>query len=564
MGLRYGAIDTAKAIGSHDIFASILINWTISNQSMRDFQSPGRSAVYSNNAMAATAHPSATLAAVEVMKSGGNAVDATIAAAGVLAVVEPGMSGIGGDCFALLAKGNQPVVAYNGSGPAGQSASAENLLSLGIDEISPDSAHSVTIPGAVEAWQALLDQYGTRSFDELLAPAIAFAEDGYRVQGRVAMEWTLGVDKLNGNPSARQLFLQDGQPLQAGAMHRQPGLAKALRAVAAQGSAGFYTGPVAEDIVQSLQDAGGLQTLDDFSDLKGSWVDPLISDYRGYRATERPPNGQGFLVSMMLNILNHFSADDLDPNSAPALHLQIEAGRLAFADRNRFFDEYYGTDQADKVLEELLSVEHAKSQAQRISLTRAMPFDGNRHAPRGGDTTYIAVVDRDGTAVSLMNSLYYPFGSGLVSEKYGILLHNRGSAFALRGPAPRIIEPGKRPVHTIIPAMLTQGGQPTMVFGVVGAEHQPGGQVRMISAIVDAGLDVQQALDLPRVFYDRGTVLIERGVSDSVRHSLDSLGHRTAVAETALGAGQAIWIDHQRGCLIGGSDYRKDGCALGF
>ena len=241
---------------------------------MRDFQLPGRSAVYADNAMAATAHPNATLAAIDVMKRGGNAVDATIAAAGVLAVVEPGMSGIGGDCFALLAQDNQPVTAYNGSGPAGQSVSAESLLALGIDEIKPDSAHSVTIPGAVEAWQALLDRYGTRSLDELLAPAIVFAEEGYRVQARVAMEWTLGIDRLSRNPSGRKFFLKDDQPLRSGDTHRQPGLAAALRAISKKGADGFYTGSVAEDIVQSLQVAGGLQTMDDFAELKGSWLIP--------------------------------------------------------------------------------------------------------------------------------------------------------------------------------------------------------------------------------------------------------------------------------------------------
>jgi gamma-glutamyltranspeptidase/glutathione hydrolase len=531
---------------------------------MRDFQLPGRSAVYASNAMAATAHPSATLAAVEVMKSGGNAVDAAICAAGVLAVVEPGMSGIGGDCFALLAHGDQPVIGYNGSGPAGQSVSAERLLNLGVDTIEPDSAHSVTIPGAVEAWQSLLDKYGTRSFDELLASAVSLAEDGYRVQARVALEWRLGADRLNNNPAGRKLFLKNGQPLQAGDLHRQPGLAKALRAIATHGADGFYTGPVAEDIVQSLQSAGGLQTAEDFSALNGSWVEPVGSEYRGYQIAERPPNGQGFMVSIMLNLLNRFSAAELEPKSAQSLHLQIEAGRLACAERDRFFDEYYGTGRADKALQKFLSADYADAQARRISLARAMPAEVSKHNPQGGDTTYIAVIDGDGNAVSMMNSLYYPFGSGLVSEQYGILLHNRGSAFAVQGPASRIIEPGKRPVHTIIPGMLMQDGQPSMVCGVVGAEHQPSGQVRLISAIVDGGLDVQQALNLARAFYDRGTVMVERGVSDPVRQKLQAFGHRTEVAEAPLGAGQAIWIDRQRGLLVGGSDYRKDGCALGF
>jgi len=564
MGLRYSAADTADAIGNHHIFAGLLINDTQSNLNMRDFQLPGRSPVYADNAMAATAHPSATLAAVEVMKSGGNAVDAAIAAAGVLAVVEPGMSGIGGDCFALLAQADRPVVGYNGSGPAGQSVSAEKLIALGISEIQHDSAHSVTIPGAVEAWQALLNEYGTRDFDELLAPAISFAENGYRIQPRVAMEWALGVDKLNSNASARKLFLKNGQPLQAGDIHRQPGLAKALREIGNDGADGFYKGAVAEDLVRSLRRAGGLQTLDDFSKIKGSWVEPIVSKYRDYDVAERPPNGQGFMASIMLNILNCFKSEELQPNSAESLHLQIEASRLACRARNRFFEEHYGTDEADKNLEELISEQYAESIAKRISLGHAMPNDGSDNSLRGGDTTYIAVADRDGNAISLMNSLYYPFGCGLVSEQFGILLHNRGTAFLLQGPTPRVIEPGKRPVHTIIPAILSRSGQPVMVCGVVGAEHQSSGQVRLLSAVIDGGLDVQQALNLPRVFYDQGNVLIERGISDLVRQQLQSFGYKTEVAETPLGAGQAIWIDRKRGHLIGGSDYRKDGCALGF
>jgi gamma-glutamyltranspeptidase/glutathione hydrolase len=531
---------------------------------MRDFQSPGRSAVYASNGMAATAHPSATVTAVDVMKSGGNAVDAAIAAAGVLAVVEPGMSGIGGDCFALVAHGNQPVIAYNGSGPAGQSVSVEKLLALGIKEIQPDSAHSVTIPGAVEAWQALLQKYGTRHFDELLAPAIAFADDGYRVQARVAMEWQFGVDKLKANATGRKLFLQDGRPLQAGDTHRQPGLAKALRAIATHGADGFYSGPVAHDLVQSLQRAGGLQTLEDFSQLEGSWVNPVVSHYRNYELIECPPNGQGFMVSIMMNVLNQFSSDGLNPKSAEALHLQLESSRLASADRNRFFDEFYGMDQAQEFLQKFLSTEYAESQARRINLAKARSADDRQQIRQGGDTTYIAVVDRDGNAVSLMNSLYYPFGSGLVSEQYGILMHNRGSAFAVEGPASRLIQPGKRPVHTIIPAMLTQNQRPVMVFGVVGAEHQPGGQVRTISGVIDGELDVQQALNLPRVYYDQGTVLVERGVTDALRQKLHTFGHRTRVTETPLGAGQAIWIDQQFGRLVGGSDFRKDGCAFGY
>ena len=514
--------------------------------------------------MAATAHPDATWTAIETLKAGGNAFDAGIAAAGVLAVVEPGMSGIGGDCFALLSTGDGTTLAYNGTGTAGQSVTADRLLELGVDTILPDSPHSVTIPGAVDAWQAILNTYGTRDFGELLAPAIGFAEQGYIVQPGVAFEWQFGVERIERHACARNLFLKHGEPLAAGDVHRQPKLAKALRTVASRGADGFYTGPVARDIVKSLQAAGGLQTLEDFASVGGYWVDPVTSDYRGFDVMQCPPNGQGFMVSIMLNILANFSVNKFEPGSAENLHLQIEASRLAYADRNLFFDDYHGTAQAPETLAELLSAKHARSHAQRIHPDRVMGPEADQHAARGGDTTYVAVADRDGNAISLMNSLYHPFGSGLASEQFGILLHNRGSAFAVTGPGPRVIEPGKRPVHTILPAMLAQHGRPTLIFGVVGAEFQSGGQVRVVSGVVDSGLDVQQALDLPRVFYGDGAVLTERGLPDPVRQQLDSLGHRTKVANGPLGAGQAIWIDHERGCLIGGTDHRKDGCAIGY
>ncbi len=530
----------------------------------RDYQLPGRSPVYAANGMAATAHPEATATAIETLKAGGNAFDAAIAAAGVLAVVEPGMSGIGGDCFALLSTGGETNMAYNGTGTAGRSMTADRLLELGVDTIRPDSPHSVTTPGAVDAWQAILDTYGTRDFGELLAPAIKFAEQGYIVQPRVAFEWQLGLERIKRHPSARSLFLNHGQPLVAGDVHRQPKLAKALRAIASRGADGFYKGPVAQDIVASLRAAGGLQALEDFAAVGGSWVDPVASDYRGFEVMQCPPNGQGFMVSIMLNILTHFSVDELKPDSAENLHLQIEVSRLAYADRNRFFDDYYATERATEALTELLSAEHARAHARRIHPERAMDPEADQQAIRGGDTTYIAVADRDGNAISLMNSLYHPFGSGLASEQYGILLHNRGSAFVVSGPAPRVIEPGKRPVHTILPAMLAKHGRPTLIFGVVGAEFQSGGQVRVVSGVVDAGLNVQQALDLPRVFYGDDAVLIERGLSDPVRQQLESLGHRMKAACGPLGAGQAIWIDHERGCLIGGTDHRKDGCAIGY
>lgn len=531
---------------------------------MRDYQLPGRSPVYAVNGMAATAHPLATGAAVDVLRRGGNAVDAAIAAAGILAVVEPGMSGIGGDCFALLAMAGQPIVGYNGSGTAPAAAEADQLRAQGLTHIAPDSPHSVTIPGAVGAWQAMSSSYGTRGLDELLQPAIRYADTGYLVQPKVAVEWQLGIERLRANVTARDIFLPADRAPRVGDLHRQPKLAKALRLIAAQGAAGFYLGPVAADMVHLLQAAGGCHTLDDFATFTGFWVAPLLSAYREHQLVECAPNGQGFVVANALNILENFAFNELESGDADKLHLQIESLRLAYRGRDQFFDEYFGGGEEKEFLRKLVSTQYAHSQSKIIQRDCAMPLQATERGTTGGDTTCIAIVDSAGNAVSLMNSLFFPFGSGLVSEKYGVLLHNRGCAFSLSGPPARVIAPGRRPAHTILPAMLAQHDEPTMVFGVVGAEYQTGGQVRLISALLDSGLDVQQALDLPRVFFENGTVLAEPGITEVVLQSLLAKGHAVKRTREPLGAGQAIQIDRVHGVLVGGSDFRKDGCVLGF
>ena len=550
---------------------------------MRNFARPGRSPVLGASGMAATAHPLATLTARDVLQRGGNAVDAAIAASAVLAVVEPAMSGIGGDTFALVYQPGTGVRAYNGSGRSGMQMSAERLLGLGITAIDGDSPHSVTVPGAVEAWNSMLEDCGTLSLAELLEPSIQLAEQGVVVQPRIALEWEWAADRLDKTPTGRQVFLKQGVPFAAGDHFRNGPLAEALRIIAVHGAAGFYEGPVAEDIVSTLGAMGGLLTLEDLGTAKGSWASPVISDYRGYEIVECPPNGQGFMVSMTLNVLNQFPMNELKVNDAANLHLQIEASRVVREERDRFFQEFYGEDHADQRLNDLLSARFTSQLRRKISPDSAMA-DISESAKLGGDTTCVEVVDREGWAVSMMNSIYWPWGSGIVTNRFGIVLQNRGSAFNLLasknstmnpgGPTaqnqpPMILKnglsgllPGARPRHTILPAMVLKGGLPVMTFGVVGAEHQPGGQVRLVSAVLDSGLDVQGGLDLPRVFYDHGGVQIEGGFPDGFDAALRAMGHKTSASSAPLGAGQAIWIDHQRGLMAGGSDFRKDGCAL--
>jgi gamma-glutamyltranspeptidase/glutathione hydrolase len=528
---------------------------------MRNFELPGRSAAFGTNGMAATSHPRATLEALDILRGGGNAIDAAVAAIAVPSVVEPAMTGIGGDCFVLYAPAGGDIVAYNGSGRACGAATTQWYLDNGITEITSDSAHAVTVPGAVEAWERLVDDHGTRDLGALLATAIELAETGYPIQPRVAYDWGRFEAKLNATEATRRMFLNDGRLFKAGDIFRQPELAATLRAIASKGADGFYKGPVAEAMVATLNGLGGLHTLDDFAGVQGDYDDPISSTYRGYDVVECPPNGQGFVALIMLNILEGFDLASLDPSGSARLHLEIEAGRLAFRDRDRYFT---GHDRSADHLQTYLAKDYAAAQRALISAERAMSPSEVSALPAQSDTVYLTVVDRDGNAVSFINSLFRPFGSGLLCDKTGVMFHDRGSLFTIDEASGNTIAPGKRPLHTILPGMLTQNGRAVMPFGVMGGQYQPFGHAHLLTNILDHGLDVQQALDSPRVFYQDDTVLAESGVAADAVAELEALGHTVAPAPAPHGGGQAIWIDWERGVLIGGSDPRKDGCALGY
>ncbi len=528
---------------------------------MRNFEMPGRSAAFGTNGMAATSHPRATLAALDTLRSGGNAVDAAVAAAAVLAVVEPHMTGIGGDCFVLYAPAGGDIVAYNGSGRAGGAAMTQWYLENGITEIESNSAHAVTIPGAVEAWSRVVQDFGTKELGELLAPAIELAEDGYPMQPRVAYDWARFENKLNASEAIRSLYLNDGRLFRVGDVFRQPQLAATLRAIANRGPDGFYKGPVAEAMVATLNDLGGLQTLADFAAVEGEYGDPISTNYRGYEVVECPPNGQGFVALIMLNILEGFDLAALDPDGAPRWHLEIEAGRLGFRDRDRYFT---GHDRSAEHLQTYLDKDYADQQRRLISSEQAMSRSEVEAVPAQSDTVYLTVVDRDANAISFINSLFRPFGSGLVCPQTGVLFHDRGSLFVVDADSGNTIEPGRRPLHTILPGMLMQNGRAVMPFGVMGGQYQPFGHTHLLTNMLDYGFDVQQALDHPRVFYQDDMVLAESGVAADAVAGLAALGHVVQPTVSPHGGGQAIWIDWQRGVFIGGSDPRKDGCALGY
>ncbi|WP_119303977.1 gamma-glutamyltransferase [Dongia deserti] len=528
---------------------------------MRDFQLPGRSPVRTTETMVATSHPLATCAALDMLRSGGNAMDAAVCAAAVQAVVEPQSTGIGGDCFVLYCPdGRGEVLAFNGSGRAPAAATVDWYLANGFDQVPAYGAHSVTIPGAIDAWCRLLEDHGRKGIDAALVPAIRYAEQGYVVHDRVALDWSESVELLRQDRAAARIFLPDGAAPRPGDLHVQPELAATLRIISERGRDGFYAGPVAEDVAFCLGALGGLHTLEDFTETKGNYVTPVSTRYQGYDIHQMPPNNQGLTALLMLNLLSGFELGALDPLGAERLHLEVEAGRLAYRDRDRFIADQ---DQVAVPTGDLLLARHADQLRAVIDPACAMTDLPQMVLPTG-DTVYISIVDRDRNAVSFINSTFHSFGSGIVSPKTGVVLQNRGSSFKLDPRHPNCIAPRKRPMHTIMPGMVTRDGHAIMPFGVMGGGYQPFGHVHLLTNMLDFGMDPQAALDAPRVFYDANILEAERAVPSAAVEGLRKRGHRVEIAPEPHGGGQAIWIDWHKGTLTGASDPRKDGCALGY
>jgi gamma-glutamyltranspeptidase/glutathione hydrolase len=526
---------------------------------MRDFQKPGRSAVFAANGMCATSHPLASATAIRLLQEGGNAVDAAIGAAVLLGICEPQMTGIGGDCFVLLKPaGEDRVIALNGSGRAPAALSAAEMRGRGLTAIPVGGPEAVTVPGAIDAFCRLSADWGRLGLAETLAPAIRYAEEGVPVAQRVAFDWARAIDTLQG--AARRHYLLDGQAPRAGQVFRAPGQAEVLRRIAAKGRAAFYEGEVAEDMVTALRAAGGVHTLEDFAATACDYGDPVSGTYKGVELLEHPPNGQGATAILMANILAQFDLPSMDPFGAARAHVEAEASKLAYDARNRFIADPDHT----KRLAHMLAPETAAKLAALIRMDRAMEAAAPLTEAVHKDTIYLTVVDRDRMAVSLIYSIYHSFGSGLATDRFGINLQNRGAGFTLAEGHPNEAGGGKRPMHTIIPAMLRENGRVTMPFGVMGGAYQPNGHARVLTNMVDYGMDPQAALDAPRSFSDAGNMQVERGYSDAVRAELAALGHAISIPESALGGAQAIRIHHEAGVLEGASDPRKDGCALGY
>ncbi|CAN7385295.1 gamma-glutamyltransferase [Rhizobium sp. LjRoot254] len=530
---------------------------------MRNFEKPTRSVAVSRHAMAATSHPSATLTALQIMAAGGNAMDAAIAACAVQCVVEPGSTGIGGDCFALYApKGSDQVLAYNGSGRTPAALTANWFEERGLTDVPRQSPSAVTIPGAIDAWTRLHADHGQLPFADVLAPAIRFAEEGYAITPRVHRDWSLEEKMLAADATAARIFLPNGRAPKIGEVHRQPELAETLKRIATDGRSAFYEGPVAEDMVSYLRALGGLHTMEDFADAHGEYVTPVTTEFRGYTIHECPPNGQGIIALLILNILSRFDPKG-DPQSPDRLHIEIEATRLAYAARDAWIAD---PDKANVPVDELLSDAFADRLASMIDLSRALTNLPAFEMPLHRDTVYISVVDRDRNAVSFINSIFDSFGTGLVAPRSGVILHNRGQSFSLEPGHPNRVGPSKRPLHTIIPGMMTKNGRVEMPFGVMGGYYQALGHAHLISKVVDYGMDLQEAIDLPRFIptSDGTRVEAEHTLAGSTRAELERRGFVLAPAEDPIGGAQAIRIDWENGTLIGASEPRKDGVALGL
>jgi gamma-glutamyltranspeptidase / glutathione hydrolase len=528
-----------------------------------------RSPVLARRAMVATSQPLASSAGLAALRAGGNAVDAAVTAAAVLAVVEPTMTGIGGDLFALVFDPRRAVVrGLNASGRAGGGARVEAFQ--GLRSVPSRGALSVTVPGVVDGWAELLREHGTFSLEQALGPAIAYARDGFPVAEVVARQWQDVEGVLARDADAARVFLPHGRAPRAGSVFANPALARTLEAIATGGGDAFYRGPLARTFVSHLAARGGLLDERDFSAHRADWVDPIRTSYRGVEVCELPPNTQGFVALQMLNILEADDLRSLGHNSAEYLHLLIEAKRRAFADRDAVLADPAHVPPA--LLARLASKAYAAERRRTIDASRAAESvtpgagGGTRQPPPvgSGDTVYLAAIDEHGVAVSLIQSLFESFGSGVVAGDTGVVFQNRGSLFSLDPAHPNCVAPAKRPMHTLIPAMALRGGRPWLSFGVMGGDMQPQGHVQVLLNLLDFGMTIQDAGDAARFRDSPAGVALESGIGREAREGLRARGHVVVDTPGVFGGFQGVLVEQASGVLAGGSDMRKDGLAIGY
>jgi gamma-glutamyltranspeptidase / glutathione hydrolase len=527
-----------------------------------------RSEVLARHGMVATSHPLGAQAGLRVLQNGGNAFDAAVATAAVMNVVEPCGAGIGGDVFVIAwAAAEGKLIALNGSGRAPRGATAQHLKQRGHDPLMPQQGiDSAVVPGAIDAWDALLKRAGTLTFKELLQPAADIASEGFAVSERIHHEWVQGAAVLAADPDSAKTYLQDGKPPPVYGVFRNPDLARAFRLLQTQGRDGFYNGEIGASLLAKSRALGGAFSQADLDDARSDWVSPISTTYHGYDVHEFPPSTQGFAVLEMLNILEacapHLGLDvkALGPNSPLYWHLLVEAKKLAYGD----LYAYNADPLFEKIpLARLVSKSHAAELCRKIDPHKAS-IPPPRHDPAGG-TVYLATADRWGNMVSFIFSIYQGFGSGITVPGYGFVLNNRAALFSLDPRSPNRIAPGKRPFHTLLPGFVTKDGRPLLAFGLMGAAQQAQGHVQVLIDMLDLGASVQAASDAARFSHDQATntLQLESSLYASVGLKLRELGHNAISANgEGMGGYQAIALID--GVYRGGSDHRKDGQAVGW
>jgi gamma-glutamyltranspeptidase/glutathione hydrolase len=532
--------------------------------------------VFARNGLIATSQPLASAAGLQVLQGGGNAIDAAVAAAAVLAVVEPTMTGIGGDLFALVYDGRQKTLrALNASGRSPRGASVDALRARGLEAMPDRGALAVTVPGVVDGWAELLAKHGTMPLHRVLAPAIRYARDGFAVSEIIAHQWDVAAPVLARDQAAARIFLPDGRAPRTGELFSNQQLANTLAQIASGGRDAFYRGEIGARIVADAEARQGWLTTRDFAEHRSDWVEPISTTYRGVELFELPPNTQGVVALQMLNLLEGFDLKVLGHNSAAYLHLLVEAKRLAWADRDAFLSDAESMPRA--ALARMLSKTYAAERRKAIDPGRAAreylpaalpaqttPGDDRIEGRDRGDTVYLTVADGGGNVISLIQSIFSNFGAGIVAGDTGIVLHNRGSGFTTVDGHPNRLAPHKRPMHTLVPAMAFRDGAPWLSFGVMGGDMQPQGHVQVLLNLVDFGMNIQEAGEAPRFRHSMAGVALESAIAPETRFALTQRGHRLISGVDVFGGFQGILIDPRTRVLMGGSDPRKDGLAIGY
>ncbi len=526
--------------------------------------------------MAATSHPLATQVAVDILRRGGTAVDAAIAANAALGLMEPTGCGIGGDLFAMVWEHSSARLhGLNASGRSPRGLTREWLTANGYDAMPETGPLPVTVPGAVDGWFELHGRFGRLSMQEILQPTIDYAREGHPVHEIIQDHWIECVDRLSPFPGFAEQMTLGGRPPQVGETWHNPNLADTLQRIADEGREAFYQGELAAVIANHLQANGGFLSVEDLAAHRSDWVEPVSVNYRGYDVWELPPNGQGIAVLQTLRLVERFDVRAMGFGSADWLHLFVEAKKLAFEDRARF---YADPDYMEAAVARLLSQDYATERAALIDMQHAAAHfpHGDPAVLRSGDTVCLATADAEGNMVSLIQSNYCGMGSGMTPPGLGFVLQNRGMGFSLQAGHPNALAPGKRPFHTIIPAFVTRNGLPSIAFGLMGADMQPQGHVQIIANLVDFGMGLQEAGDAPRVYHrgssepsgvkmqDGGVVSLESGFDPAVIRELERRGHRLGSAPGRFGGFQAVMRHPDSGAWVGASESRKDGQAAGF